>query len=301
MRENLVVKFHNLFLTAVIFTISVFNLEKSYADRIEVVRRTAGELPPVLTKAFSNKYIESIRYRLSSVFEGLDFGYYFFNGHPRERWGFEETQKLLLPMLIFAAIGLKKVGIRYIYLEISYFVFILAFYALMDVSSPGKFLPVLIILVIPVAYGVDFLIKRHKKIFILLAFFIFFETALYFNGYMKGVSESLFSPRRPVYSDVAKTLDEVKREKVIISDNLQEIGNYIEFYNAGDVLSNYQFRTLYPDKESGLEVYVDIKPTDKDPLNPYYKNNGIIMEKINLIAELKDGARGRSIIIFNYK
>lgn len=68
-------------------------------------------LPSPVVSLFSNKIVESYRYRQGLFLEYLDFGYYFFAGHPRERVGIKETEKLpviLLPLLILGFIKISS-------------------------------------------------------------------------------------------------------------------------------------------------------------------------------------------------
>jgi hypothetical protein len=102
-----------------------------------------------LSKVFSNKYVESFRTREDLLFQNLDFGNYFFAGHPRERLGIMEIQKLYAISIIFIVFGLIKVRKNLRIFLISFFVFSVALSVLLKDQTPnGNFLalPVLAIL-----------------------------------------------------------------------------------------------------------------------------------------------------------
>lgn len=63
-------------------------------------------------RIFVNKLVVSYKYREGLVFENLDFGNYFFVGHPRERVGVYETLKVYLFFLPLIVIGLMKTELR---------------------------------------------------------------------------------------------------------------------------------------------------------------------------------------------
>ena len=69
-----------------------------------------------MVSLFSNKIVASYRYREGLFLEYLDFGFYFFAGHPRERSGVEETEKLPVVILPLIILGFIKVspGLRWL-------------------------------------------------------------------------------------------------------------------------------------------------------------------------------------------
>lgn len=94
-----------------IFAFSIFKIEENIRTEVQLERNIGLKiLPTPLVSLFSNKIVESYRYRQGLFLEYLDFGFYFFAGHPRERVGIKETEKLpviLLPLIILGFIKIS--------------------------------------------------------------------------------------------------------------------------------------------------------------------------------------------------
>ena len=99
-----------LFLAAFLFLGSVFNIPKYTNVEVDIQRTHADKLGiKHIPLIFSNKLIESFRFRENLLFENIDFGNYLFVGHPRERVGVQEIHKLYFFMVPFLILGLIKV------------------------------------------------------------------------------------------------------------------------------------------------------------------------------------------------
>lgn len=77
---------------------------------VDIQRELASSTPfSKISGIFSNKYIESYRASEDLLFQNLDFGNYFFAGHPRERLGVTEIQKFYAIALFFIIIGFLNI------------------------------------------------------------------------------------------------------------------------------------------------------------------------------------------------
>ena len=102
-----------LALSAVILLASIFIIPPEVRQTVELQRRIADQGGLKVPKQiFVNKFVESYKYREGLLFENLDFGNYFFSGHPRERGGVTEILKFWLAFLPLSVIGLIKVHSR---------------------------------------------------------------------------------------------------------------------------------------------------------------------------------------------
>lgn len=88
-----------IFVTRSSSTAEMVRLERSI-----VKPRFLQQISPL----FSNKFTVSAKILQKELFESLDIGNYFFAGHPRERWGYQELPKLYFILIPFTIIGLFK-------------------------------------------------------------------------------------------------------------------------------------------------------------------------------------------------
>ena len=158
-----------LALSAVIFLASIFIIPLEVRQTVELQRRTLDQSGLKVPKQiFVNKLVESYRYREGLLFENLDFGNYFFIGHPRERGGVTEVLKIWLAFLPLLVAGLIKVklSVRWFTLSLGLLAIVIPV-VLTDHSPEAGFL-----VIVPVAYlvaeGVIYLLNRRKREEILL-------------------------------------------------------------------------------------------------------------------------------------
>lgn len=94
-----------------IFIASIFRMDQDIKTQVQLERNIGLKaLPSPIVSVFSNKFVESYRYRQGLFLEYLDFGFYFFAGHPRERIGVKETEKLPVILLPLIVLGIIKIS-----------------------------------------------------------------------------------------------------------------------------------------------------------------------------------------------
>lgn len=100
-------------ISTIIFIISIFKMNENIKIQVQLDRNISLKvLPSSLASIFSNKIVESYRYRSGLFLEYLDFGFYFFANHPRERVGVSETEKLPAALLPFMVLGFVKISVN---------------------------------------------------------------------------------------------------------------------------------------------------------------------------------------------
>src|SRR3989344_7710955 len=72
-----------LTLSLLLVILSIVKTFPKVGERVDIERQLAGKVTtPTVSKIFSNKLVVSYRKNISLLYEHLDFGVYFFGGHP---------------------------------------------------------------------------------------------------------------------------------------------------------------------------------------------------------------------------
>lgn len=175
--------------SAIVFLISIIAVPQYTNVEVDLQRTYAS-----LTKfkfsstLFSNKIIESYRTRQSLLFQNLDFGNYFFSGHPRQRVGVKEIPKFYISLLPLTILGLIQLNSKTRWLTRWLIAAILIFSIILPIPFNDKTISSASLLILPVvflsAFGL-YSLKRYQKVFLILliteAIFFF---ASFFGGYI---------------------------------------------------------------------------------------------------------------------
>jgi hypothetical protein len=200
----------NLYLGILLVLICIITPSKDLATRVNDQRLiVTNNSPKIVSRIFINKITENYRLRQQILFTNIDFGNYFFAGHPRERGGVEETQKLLLFTLPFIVLGIFKIGSNKSKFLITWTIvslFVLTFFNLQGSQSLILILPFIIL----TSVGV---ISAPRILLISMLILGVFESLYFYNSYFSGYTESQFSPRRPIYIELSKKITEVRRDR----------------------------------------------------------------------------------------
>lgn len=286
-----------------IFLFSVFQTREDQKTKVDQQRNMLAGRNNVAVKFFSNKYMESYRYNQKLLFENLDFGNYFFSGHPRERWGIEETQKLYFVFLPLIVLGLLKVN--------SQTSGLLVISAIFSLFLPITYGPEFnIFLLLPVVFlsllGIEFIqsLKRGKLLCGALVLLFVFEFSTFVKGYFGGHAESQFSPRRDVFQKVVEVLKKnVKSgERIQVSERLGISKPYFDFYTKTNPFYSLEFKDFDIRHEKDLDkLFVDVLPDDPASEEPLLKKNGDWPYHIGVIQDFYDMTRRQTVVIYRYR
>ena len=266
-----------LLILCFIFTVSIFNFPIGIGNKVDAQRLNVNKIShPVLTKIFVNKLTFSFQEKSGELFDGFDFGLYFFNGHPRERWGTEETQKFFATTLVFAVIGIFLVDKKKMVLMIEVFCIFVLLSGILGKIDQHILLGTSVVYSYFTSLGIMFLWEDGKKrlIFLILLFFSLFELIYYGNLYFKNLGESRFSPRREIYLDITQKVKELRKEdeRVVVNLKLIDPKQYFKFYLKDKNLDNFEFREFDIWQESLKNgLFVDVLPDEPGPAEPLYK------------------------------
>lgn len=163
-----------IFSALVFYFLSTFVIPKYTNVEVDFQRTYASKtVLRIVSPIFSNKIIESYRVYEKKLFENLDFGNYFFQGHPRERGGVKEIPKFYISMLPLLILGLISQTPTFRWLFTSMLIFSIIV------------LPTLLIL--PVTYlcglGIISFKKYSSPILAVTLFEFIFFSAYLFGGY----------------------------------------------------------------------------------------------------------------------
>ena len=170
--------------SVLIFAVSILSIPKD--TNIEVnLQRTYASLTEFkfLSSTFSNKFIESYRTRESHLFQNLDFGNYFFSGHPRQRVGIKEIPKFYISLLPLAIIGLIKIAPKARWILVTFLVFSIILPIPFNDRTINSGALLILPMVILSAFGL-YSLKRHRKIFFV---FIIIELTFFLSSFLSGV------------------------------------------------------------------------------------------------------------------
>jgi hypothetical protein len=296
----------NLYLGILLALICIIVPSKNLSTRVDDQRLiVVNNSPKIISRIFVNKITENYRLRQQVLFTNLDFGNYFFAGHPRERGGIEENQKLLLFMLPFIVLGLFKIGNKSKYLVTWAIIslFVLTFFNLQESQTLILILPFVVL----GSLGIAELLRNNNKLFKWLVYVLFasglFESLYFYNQYFSGYTESQFSPRRPVYIDISNKLKEIKKsnDSVLVSDRLGNPKEFLNFYLNKNI-NGYEFKSYdYRDfKERGM-LFVDAIPVDPSPKESLYVKDGGWPDGLEVLSEFYDSGKRLRVVIYRIK
>lgn len=267
-----------------------------------------GSVNTPLLKIVSNKFVETYRQRIGVVFEGLDFGNYFFEGHPRERWGIEESPKLILSLLPLIFLGLYSVGRQLKKFLLGWSIFCLGCIFLFLWRGPSLTLFLVFPLITLSAFGVEkfWASKKRwqKKAFLLLAVFAIFETFVFGKRYIDGSTKSLFSPRRAIFKDMVAFIEEnaMPGERVVVSDRLGESKQYFKFYLKDVYIEDYEFSDIEVSRKNAKEgLFVGVLPDDSSAAEPLYREDGSWPSEIGVLNTFYDENLRQKVVIYRQK
>lgn len=174
-----------LVISVLIFAVSVVRVPET-KTRVDIEREWAstGKFKKV-SSLFSNKYVQSFRVSEDLLFQNLDFGNYFFAGHPRERPGMVEIQKLYAVSVIFIIFGLIKIKNNLRLFLISFFVFAISLSVLLKDPSPKSSFLVLPVFAFLAATGLLSLVEdsgKWRKVVLVISLLIFCMEGVIFIG-----------------------------------------------------------------------------------------------------------------------
>ncbi len=264
-------------------------------ERLVVVNNS----PKVLSRIFINKLTENFRLREETLFTNLDFGNYFFAGHPRERGGIEETQKLLLFTLPFIVLGLFKLGkdkSQFLFSWIIISLFVLTFFNLQGSQTLILIFPFVVL----AAIGI---VNAQRILVILVLIFGIFESLYFYNLYFSGLTESQFSPRRPVYIELSAKIKDIKREgeHVLVNDRIGNSKEFLSFYLKKNI-EEFDFRIFDYHKESETgKLFVDVFPDDPISNEPLYTKDGAWPDNLTILSVLYDVGKRQKVVIYRTK
>ncbi|NMD00333.1 MAG: phospholipid carrier-dependent glycosyltransferase, partial [Bacteroidales bacterium] len=267
----------NKIIVAVIFLglASIFIPTKNLAIKVNDQRLlVSSNSPKILSKIFINKITENYKQKEKIMFSSFDFGNYFFVGHPRERVGLEETQKLFIFMLPLLLIGIFKIkdekNILLLWTVLSLFLILLFEW------QGSETLLLSFPLVVLTSCGLISLFgqkdKTYKYILFLITVFALFESTYFYNSYFSGLVNSQYTSRRPIYTLITSDINKIREsgDTVLVNDRLGNPKNYFNFY-LKKKLSGFEFRTYDYHSEFGEGViFVDVLPDDPSSKEPLY-------------------------------
>lgn len=290
----------NLYIGILLALVCVIIPVKGLVNRVNDERLiVVNSSPKILSRVFINKITENYRARQEVLFTNLDFGNYFFTGHPRERGGVEETQKLLLFTLPFFILGLFKVGKdkgKFLVFWTIVSLFVLTFFNFQGSQTLILILPFVIL----AAIGI---VNAQRILLILMLIFGVFESLYFYNLYFSGFTESQFSPRRPIYIELSAKIKDIKRdnEHVLVNDRIGDPKEFLNFYLKKNI-EGFDFRTFDYHKESETgKLFVDVLPDDPISNEPLYTKDGTWPTNLNILSVLYDVGKRQKVVIYRTK
>lgn len=290
-----------MFLIAVgVFVVSLFFNTSELAEKVNVDRNISYQNAGAVSKVFSNKLIESYRSHLGNVLEGMDPGYYFFSGHPRERWGVEESQKMFIVFLPLIILGLFRLKKRTGLLILGIFAIALSVNSAFMLQSSSSYFPVVFIFCYLAALGILSLVKRNLIVLYIFIAVFSYEYVLFGINYVNGYSESLFSPRRFYYQSLVEKIDQMRKpgELVLVTDKFVNPRQYFRFYLMDRDLAGYEFRNyIVWDEENLDKLFVDIQPQEELPSTPLGNSNS---DQLDILYKRNVTKLGGDVLIYRY-
>lgn len=300
-------KFTKYFLVASLFVFlgSLLVIPNEVRLKVNEQRHIVREQNGLITKIFSNKFIENYRFREKIIFEHLDFGGLFFKGHPRQRAGVEETQKLyiaFLPLVLLGVLGMRK---RFFKFWLSFGIFYLAILSLFSLRGASFSLPLFIPIIFMTSYGLHWVLKKRLKyVATIFSLLLSIEAVVFGLSYFNGFEEGQFSPRRPVYKSLVPQVLQLTdgKEKVKVSQRLGNPDVFFQFYSKGKGLNNFELTSSnFKEDYDTSALYIDILPDDASPAEPLYKENDKWPNEIDVKYEVYETRKRQTVVIFEAK
>lgn len=171
-----------IIISAILFLISIIAVPK-YTNVEVDFQRTYASLTKFkfLSTPFSNKFIESYRQRDNLLFQNLDFGNYFFTGHPRQRVGVKEIPKFYIFMMPLILLGITKLSFQTKWLVVSLLIFAVALPVPFNDKTIGSGSLLILPIILLSTLGL-YSLKKYAKILLSL---ILVE-AIFFFAYLVG-------------------------------------------------------------------------------------------------------------------
>jgi hypothetical protein len=177
-----------------------------------------------------------------------------------------------------------------------------------DISQPGDTL----LLIIPIVYisTVGFLRlinnrTRYSKLFLLLILFFFsFEYLIFHQHYFSGLSQSLFSPRRPIYKDLVSSVSSARKtdEKIIVNSRLGDPELFFKFYLKESRLKSYEFKVFNYEEGGGAnKLFVDVLPDNATPNEPLFTESGNWPDNIHVVSEFYDKNLRQNVVVYRFQ
>jgi hypothetical protein len=298
-----------IFVLAFIF--SVFSIGPDIKYKVDEQRNIASMSEfNFLSRIFSNKIIESYRCRRALLFENFDLGNYFFSGHPRERWGVEETPKLfvlLFPLIVFGLFIFDKKLKKLKMFVLIWSLLLLPVFVFYKLRGPGETLLMVLPLTTLAAVGLSDFYKKKRWIYKLVFFIAIsamgFELAVFCSHYFSGLNESQFFPRRSHFENLVQEVDLNKKveEGVLISQKLGNPEPFFQFYLKDEKLEICEFRTFDIWEEELSKLFVDVLPDGALPSEPLYTDDGSWPKKLDFVGKHYDVQRRQTVFLYRKK
>lgn len=158
------------------------------------------------------------------------------------------------------------------------------------------------LLIILIVWKVN--LKNGKKYLYGIAIaLLFFELSYFYVSYFSGYTESLFSPRRPIYIPLAEKIKSIRRtgEKILITDRLKDPKIFFNYYFGGNIVG-FEFRSFrYTDEKEKNKLFVDVLPDNANPTEPLYTIDGKIPTDLDILAEFYDSGLRQKVFIYRLK
>jgi hypothetical protein len=295
-----------LILCLAIFAVSIFKYQPIFKNNVDYQRNIAAKKVPVMfTKIYSNKLIESIRYKEKLFIENLDFGNFFFSGYPRQRWGVEESPKLyflFIPFLLYGFfVTAKNYQKVFTILSVSLFLLLSTF----ELSSTDWSLP-FIYLIIPIissGFLSFFSLKKKNWLKAFVILILAFEFVYFWQSYRLGYSESQFSSRTKSYQQLSQDIDlNIQNEdSLLIIDRLPNSITYLEYYQP-KIIERIQVADYDLNTTSGLnKLFVGVLPFEPSPAEPLFKKDEKWPGHLQVLSVIPDYKFNIDIILFRSK
>ena len=296
-----------LSILGIVYFISIFSFSDKLRTKVDAQRLNVSLIsPPIATEIFVNKLTVSFQEKLNTLSDGLDWGMYFFNGHPREKWGVEETQKFFAATLIFIIIGFFLADKKKIVLMIEIFCFFLLLSGIFGKYDQHLLLGTGIVFSYFASLAFLFLWedKKRRPLLFILSIFYIFELIYYGNLYFKNLGESRFSPRREIYLDITEKVKELRKdnERVVVNSRLIDPEPFFRFYLKDNFLDGFEFREFNIWRENLKDgLFVDVLPDDPGPSEPLYKLATGEIDVIDILFSQKDQGKNQTVYLYRYQ
>jgi len=287
-----------ILICVLIFCFSVVKNAGQAGARVDVERTEISMISRGLPVRFlSNKFIEGFRVAEKKLFENLDFGTYFFAGHPRERWGMPESNKIYLFMLPLIVFGISKIDKR-LGIILAVWTFLAFFTSSILLLAPAVIL--ISIGIVKISQNKQF----SSKVFVLLLAGLGIYEFLNVNYlYFGGFSESIFSPRRPAFAEVTRLVSGLRKngEQVLVSEKLGTPEVFFKFYLKNKTF-DYEFRDFDIRRETDRnKLFVDAISDEPKRTEPLFADGGKFPPNIDALATFEDRGMRQKIVVYRVK